>query len=78
MSQRFKIISFGAAFLVMAVLINISIVIIAYRINNDFYWVLLFSIPALIFAIYYQKIVAKKGAFNTKIFAARTSYRNYG
>jgi len=63
-------------------------VIIAYLINNDFYRVLLFSIPSLIFAIYFQDN-CKKGAFNTrassntifrniKFFAARISYRNYG
>lgn len=61
MSQRINFFSFSTAFLLMAVLINISIVIIAYSISNDFYWALLVSIPALAFAIYYQRIVFKKG-----------------
>ena len=67
MFQKEKIFSFSRAYLLMVVLINVLIIKTAYTYNQDFYWALLFSIPALGFAIYYKGIVSKKGTNDKKI-----------
>lgn len=60
MFPKKKILSFSSAFLLLAVLINILIIKIAYTSSLDFYWSLLFSIPLLAFSIYYYKMVSKR------------------
>ena len=67
MFKKEKIFSFSGAFLLMVVLINVLIIKTAYINNQDFYWALLFSIPALGFAIYYKGTVSKKGTDDKKI-----------
>ena len=61
MFQKQKIFSFSSAFLLMIILINGLVIKTAYIDNPDFYWTLLFSLPVLAFAIYYKRIVSKKG-----------------
>ena len=60
MFQKQIFFSFNSAILLMAALINVVIIKTAFTFNQDFYWALLFSIPALAFAIYYKRIVSKK------------------
>ena len=60
MFQKEKTFSFSLAYLLMVVLINILLIKTAYTNNPDFYWALLFSIPALGFAIYYRGTVSEK------------------
>ncbi len=60
MFQKERIFSFSSAILLIAALMNVLVIKTAYRYNPDFYWVLLFSLPALAFAIYYKRIVSKK------------------
>ena len=67
MFQKEKTFSFSRAYLLMVVLINVLIIKTAYTYNGDFYWALLFSIPALGFAIYYRGTVSKKEPIDTKI-----------
>ncbi len=58
MSKIQNRLSFSSAVLAMVVLINASVVTTAYLHNAEFYWALLFSIPALVFAVYYWKVVS--------------------
>ena len=67
MFQKKKIFSFSSAFLLMGILINILIIQTAFIYNEDFYWVLLFSLPALAFAIYYRRVVSKKVTYDREI-----------
>ena len=60
MFQKEKTFSFSLAYLLMVVLINILLIKTAYTNNPDFYWALLFSIPALGFSIYYRGTVSEK------------------
>ncbi len=67
MFQKEKIFSFSSAILLMAALINVLVIKAAFAFNEEFYWALLFSLPALAFAIYYKRIVSKKGTDDRKI-----------
>ena len=67
MFQKERIFSFSSAFLLMIILINGLVIKTAYIFNQEFYWALLFSLPALAFAIYYKRIVSKKGTDDRKI-----------
>jgi len=67
MFQKEKNFSFSSAFLLMVILINVLIIKTAYTYNQDFYWALLFSLPALAFAAYYKRRVSKKEAKDTRV-----------
>ncbi|HEY5407931.1 MAG TPA: glutamate synthase-related protein [Ginsengibacter sp.] len=67
MFQTIKKFSFSIAFLLLAMLINVLIIKTAYINNHDFYWALLFSIPALAFAIYYNRLVSGNETRDKKI-----------
>ena len=67
MFKNKKIIPLSGVFLLMVILINVLIIKAAYTHNHDFFWTLLFSIPLLVFAIYYKRIVSKKETGKKKI-----------
>ncbi len=67
MFQDKKTFSFSRGFLLVFVIINVIVIKIAYTNNQDFYWLLLLLIPALVFVIYYERIISQKAIKNRKI-----------
>jgi hypothetical protein len=67
MFQKVEMFSFRSAFILMVLLINVLIIKTAYLDNLDFYWALLFSLPALAFAIYYKRTASKKATKDKEI-----------
>ena len=67
MFQDKKTFSFGRGFLLLSVVTNVIVIKVAYINHQDFYWLLVVSIPALIFAIYYERIISQKAIKNRKI-----------
>lgn len=58
--------SFNRFFLLTVIVANVLIIITAYAHNRDFYWILLWSIPMLFFAFYYDGIVYKNAIDDRK------------
>lgn len=67
MLKNEKFVPFSGAFLLLVVLINVLIIRAAFIHSDNFYWVLLFSFPLMVFAIYYKRIVSKKETGKKKI-----------
>ena len=67
MFQKVKIFPFSSAFILVVVFINVLIIRAAFIHSAGFCWTLLFSIPLLVFAIYYKRIVSKKETGKKKI-----------
>ena len=67
MFQNKKTFWFRRGLLLMSVVINVIIIKVAYINHQDFYWLLLLSIPVLVFAIYYERIIAQKATKSRQI-----------
>ncbi|MEO8569880.1 MAG: glutamate synthase-related protein [Ginsengibacter sp.] len=60
MFQNKKTFSFSRVFLLLVIAVNVFVSVVAYVHHQDIYWMLLWSIPTLLFAFYYDGIVSKK------------------
>ena len=67
MFQNEKSLSFSRIFLLIVVAINILVIISAYVNHQDLFFVLIWSIPLLLCALYYNRIISKKATKNRKI-----------
>ena len=60
MFQNKKTFSFSRVFLLLVIAVNVLVSVVAYVHSQELYLMLLWSIPALLFALYYDGIIFKK------------------